>query len=144
VDAGACEAIVDALPNWFGLEEGRQACSQCVREERGLVAEERGAVVGFVTWRAATPAAAEISWLAVRPDRHRAGAGRALVEEVARQAQAAGLGVLTVWTLSARDPDPFYAATRAFYAALGFVPVAEADIWGPDNPAALLARGLTT
>jgi predicted N-acetyltransferase YhbS len=79
----------------------------------------------------------------VRPERHRRGAGRALVEEAARQAQAAGLGVLVVWTLSARHPDPHYADTRAFYAALRFVPVAEADIWGPDNPAVLLARGLT-
>jgi hypothetical protein len=48
---------------------------------------------------------------------------------------------LTVKTLSDReDPGPEYAQTRAFYLAVGFVPVAELDIWGPENPCQLLAR----
>jgi GNAT superfamily N-acetyltransferase len=140
-DADACAAIMRGLPEWFGLAEGLEACARAVRGQAGLVAvAEDGTVEGFLTWRPATAAAADITWLAVRRDRHGGGIGRALVEEAARRAAADGLAVLTVWTLSAADPDPHYAATRAFYARLGFVPVAEAEIWGPENPAVLFAR----
>ena len=130
------------LPEWFGLEEGRDKCARDVQEQRGLVVESGEAVQGFLTWRAATAAAAEITWLAVRRERHRAGCGGALVEEAAACASAAGLRVVTAWTVSDADPDPHYAVTRAFYARLGFVPVAEANLWGPENPAVLLARWL--
>lgn len=41
------------------------------------------------------------------------------------------------------DPGPEYAATRAFYLARGFRPMAELDIWGPENPCQLLGRRLT-
>jgi hypothetical protein len=47
-----------------------------------------------------------------------------------------------VKTLSEREPYPPYAETRAFYRANGFEPVEELDIWGPENPALLLARPL--
>jgi GNAT superfamily N-acetyltransferase len=139
-DAADCAEILAGLPEWFGLEEGRDRCARDVQEQPGLVAESGGAVQGFLTWREATAAAAEITWLAVRRERHRAGFGRSLVEEAAACASAAGLRVVTAWTVSDADPDPHYAATRAFYARLGFVPVAEANLWGPDNPAVLLAR----
>ena len=46
-------------------------------------------------------------------------------------------------TLAASDPDPNYAATRAFYAALGFLPLEELpQVWGPENPCLLLVRTL--
>jgi hypothetical protein len=47
-----------------------------------------------------------------------------------------------VKTLSDRsDPGPEYAETRAFYLAMGFVPVAEVDP-DPVNPIQLLALPL--
>ena len=51
--------------------------------------------------------------------------------------------LLTVKPLSSADPDPGYAATRRFYEAEGFLPVAELPLhWGPDNPCLLMARVL--
>jgi len=42
-----------------------------------------------------------------------------------------------------RDPDPGYARTRAFYAAMGFEPLEEiVQVWGPDNPCLLLVKRL--
>jgi GNAT superfamily N-acetyltransferase len=141
-DAAGCDAVVAALPEWFAIESGRRDCARAVRAEDGLVAVRGEDVVGFVTWRRATPVATEITWLAVHPEHHRQGVGRALVEALVARAPATGARVLTAWTLSERAPDPDYARTRAAYAAMGFLPVAEAEIWGPENPAVLLLRPL--
>ena len=35
-----------------------------------------------------------------------------------------------------------YAQTRAFYEAMGFTPLMELDIWGPENPALLYVRSV--
>ena len=56
--------------------------------------------------------------------------------------RADGAAFLLVKTLSDRHPDPGYAQTRAFYRAVGFVPVMDLDIWGPENPALLLVRAI--
>ena len=53
-----------------------------------------------------------------------------------------GTRFVAVKTLSDRDPYPPYAETRAFYEAIGFTPLMDLDIWGPDNPALLLVRSL--
>ena len=46
-------------------------------------------------------------------------------------------------TLSAAHPDPGYAGTRAFYAAVGFVPLMELpDLWDPGNPCLVMVKAL--
>ena len=140
-DAEACDAIVAGLPDWFGLEEGIREAAAAVRAHEGLVAEEGGVVIGFLTLVDPYPTTSEISWMAVRADRRRTGVGRELLEAAADRLRSRGVRILTVKTLSDRaDPGPEYAQTRAFYLACGFVPVAELDIWGPQNPCQLLAR----
>ncbi|HSL11665.1 MAG TPA: GNAT family N-acetyltransferase [Actinomycetota bacterium] len=140
-DADACDAIVAGLPDWFGNEDGIRQAAEAVRTHDGLVADESGQVVGFLTLVHPYPTTSEISWMAVRRDHHRTGVGRALVAGAVDHVAARGVRLLTVKTLSDReDPGPEYAQTRAFYLAVGFVPVAELDIWGPQNPCQLLAR----
>ena len=73
--------------------------------------------------------------MAVLPEQHRRGIGRALVERAAAYARAEGLTLLHVKTLAPSDPDPGYAATRRFYEAVGFMPLEELpQVWGPENP----------
>ena len=140
-DADACDAIVAGLPDWFGNERGIRDAATAVRNHEGSVAEDAGEVVGFLTLVHPYPTTSEISWLAVRRDRHRTGVGRGLVDAALETLAERGVRLLTVKTLSDReDPGPEYAQTRAFYLATGFVPVAELDIWGPENPCQLLAR----
>jgi ribosomal protein S18 acetylase RimI-like enzyme len=138
-DADACDAIVRELAEWFGVEEGVADCGRAVRTQAGLVALDEDRVIGFLTY-APSGDAWEITWMAVHPDRRRMGFGRSLISTM-----AAGLppgDTIVVKTLSDRDgdPGPAYAATRRFYRALGFTPVAELDIWGPDDPCQVLAR----
>jgi GNAT superfamily N-acetyltransferase len=142
-DAEACDAIVASLREWFGIDDSIRDAANAVRSQEGLVAEEDGVVVGFLTLVHPYPTTSEISWMAVRRDRHRTGVGVMLVNATAERLRRRGVRLLTVKTLSDReDPGPEYAQTRAFYLATGFMPVAELDIWGPRNPCQLLARPL--
>ena len=145
LDAQTCDAIVAGLPAWFGNADGIVECATAVRAHDGLVAVERDAVVGFVTFEERSRAGWEITWMAVRADRRACGLGSALVEELGN-ALPADAEMLFVKTLSDRDgdPGPEYAATRAFYLARGFRPMAELDIWGLENPCQLLGRRLTS
>ena len=139
-DAGACDAIVAGLADWFGLEEGVREAATVVRTHEGFVADDGDGVVGFLTLAHPYPTTSEISWMAVRRDRHRTGVGTQLLEAAAELLRTRGVRLLTVKTLSDReDPGVEYAQTRAFYLGSGFVPVAELDIWGPRNPCQLLA-----
>jgi GNAT superfamily N-acetyltransferase len=140
-DADACDAIVRGLPDWFAVAEGIEECAAAVRSHEGLVASDEIGVSGFLTYERRASTWWEITWIATRADRRGTGVGTRLIDELIGglpdDAQA-----LLVKTLSDRDgdPGPEYTATRAFYLARGFVPVAELDIWGPENPCQVLAR----
>jgi GNAT superfamily N-acetyltransferase len=141
-DADACDAIVASLPAWFGIEEGILDCAAAVRSQPGLVAEVDGAVAGFLTVTRPYERTPEISWMAVHAGHRRRGIGRALVGALGDRLRAEGDRLVLVKTLSDRtDPGPEYAETRAFYLGLGFLPLAELDLF-PDNPIQLLGLPL--
>ena len=145
-DAQGCDAVVLTLPYHFGHEGGRAECARAVRSQSGLVAVEDDKVVGFLTLKRHGPRSAEITWMAVRADRRRSGIGRGLVDRTVADLTTGGVEVLSVLTLAAsvaeeRDSDN-YADTRAFYEALGFVPLRELLLDGWDDPAVILARTL--
>lgn len=139
VDAAACDAIVKGLPAWFGAAQGIADCAVAVRSQAGLVADDDHGVGGFLTWEV-RDGIAEITWMAVRANARRRGLGRALLGALVDRLRIDGVGELRVKTLSSRDPYPPYGETRAFYLANGFEAIAELDVWGPENPAVLLAR----
>ncbi|MBI3676906.1 MAG: GNAT family N-acetyltransferase [Proteobacteria bacterium] len=139
----ACADILAALPHWFGIAESTAAYVRDVEAMPMFGAEENGAVVGFVALKLHTPFAAEIHVLGVVPDFHRRGLGRALVLRAEDFLRERAIRFFTVKTLSPADPDPSYAATRAFYAALGFVPLEEfPTLWSAQNPALMMIKVL--
>lgn len=106
-------------------------------------AVEAGKTIGFLALKQHTPHAFEIHVMGVKPEHHRSGIGRALVEAAASYARQRGARFLTVKTLSARDPDPNYKKTRDYYEAMEFVPLEEfPTLWNPENPALMLIRTL--
>ncbi len=143
-DAQACDAIVAGLPGWFGNEQGIRDCAAAVRSQEGFVATGAGGeVTGFVTYEPREAGEAEITWMAVRSDRRRSGIGAALLDALCARLARDGIRSLLVKTLSDRDgPYEEYDQTRTFYLAMGFERVAELDIWGPENPALLMAKPL--
>ena len=103
-----------------------------------------GEVVGALLIRRHYPESAEIHLLAVDPQLHRRGVGRALVEAVERDLVASGARMLQVKTLGPSYRDEHYARTLAFYRAMVFVPLQELnDLW-PDNPCLILVKSLAT
>jgi GNAT superfamily N-acetyltransferase len=150
----AAGLILRALPGWFGIEASVHEYIRAAEElETFVVIVSRPAcggrelrpdqVLGFVTLRETSEDALELHVMGVLPSWHRRGAGRALVERAATYARAEGYRLLHVKTLAPSDPDPGYAATRAFYLSLGFRPLEVLpQVWGPENPCLLLVRPL--
>lgn len=142
--AAVALAVMSALPRWFGLEEPIRGYVEAARNWPTFVAEEEGDhVVGFLTLKQHTPYASEIIAIGVMPDRHRHGAGRLLVETAAAVAKDRSEQLLQVKTLGPSHPSEPYARTRAFYAALGFLPLEETTaLWGEANPCLTMIKPL--
>jgi GNAT superfamily N-acetyltransferase len=137
------EDILRALPEWFGLEQALIEYARVADELPTFVAARGKEAVGFLTLRPTSADAVEVHVMAVLPGEHRRGVGRALVERAATYARAGGCALIHVKTLAPSDPDENYAGTRAFYAALGFLPLEELpQIWGAENPCLLMVRAL--
>lgn len=137
-----CEATLRALPEWFGIES---ALLDYARDTRALptwIAERDGAAVGFITIRIHNPLAAEIHCMAVRPEHHRAGVGRAMVRLVEKHCRSLGAQLLQVKTLGPSRPDAYYAQTRRFYESMGFTPLEEIKGLWPGNPCLILVKTL--
>ena len=140
-----CERILRGLPDWFGIEESNRQYIADLATMPTLVAADAGGVLGFLTSRGHNPAAAEIHVIAVRRDTHRRGVGRALLAALEEQLTADGVRLLHVKTLGPSHPDPSYARTRSFYAAMGFLPLEETTaFWGEDQPCLVMVKVLAS
>jgi predicted N-acetyltransferase YhbS len=142
-DIPQCEAILRDLSEWFGHEAAVLQLVDDMARLPGLVAEEDGEVFGFVVLHGQTAEASELHVLAVRRDWHRQGIGRALLKEAEADLTARGVELLEVKTLGPSSDDPNYAKTRAFYAAMGFLPLEETSaFWGQEQPALIMVKPL--
>ena len=83
-----------------------------------------------------------MSWASC-PRGSTAGSAARSSTRAASYARSESFSLLHVKTLAPSHPDPGYAATRAFYAAVGFRPLEELpQVWGPENPCLLMVRPL--
>lgn len=136
-----CERILRALPDWFGLESAIRGYVREAGELPGYVALVAGQEVGYMALKPHATWSLEIQVMGVLRGCQRHGVGRALVEAARAHARAGGFAYLSVKTLAPSHPDPGYAATRAFYIAMGFSPLEELPtLWGADNPALLMLQ----
>jgi N-acetylglutamate synthase-like GNAT family acetyltransferase len=127
---------MQTLSDWFGYEPGLADCANAVRSQRGWVAEDDGTVIGFATWQERTSATAEVTWMAVERRHRDAGTGTALIEALCMDLRDRGFKlVLAMTSARAKEPDTGpdpYESTRAFWAARGFHPLIELDLWETD------------
>lgn len=138
-----CDKILSKLPDWFGpysvYEEYLDDLES--RPVFGIVISDT--VVGIMVLSETSEATMDIHLMAVMPDEHRKGMGRALVRHAERFARANGKRFLTVKTLGPSHTNDAYPKTHAFYRAVGFEPVEEyADFWGEGYPMLLLCKWL--
>jgi XTP/dITP diphosphohydrolase len=141
--AEIARSILAALPDWFGLPDAVERYVALARAEPILVASRGGRAIGFALGRRTSPAAAEIHVIAVLPGEHRSSIGERLVERIERDMLGEGIEFLTVKTLAPSVDYPPYAATRAFYRALGFRPIETFPaLWSPEDPCLFMAKAL--
>ena len=112
-------AILEALPEWFGIPEARE---NYIRESAGQImlgAMENGETKGFLCLKETGKATLEIAVMGVRKECHRQGIGTALVEAAKQRAREMGYSFLQVKTVQiGRYPE--YDATNRFYLRCGF------------------------
>jgi len=139
----ACEPILRALPEWFGIEEATQQYIRDIDQLPTLLARLDGEVVGFLTIKQHTECAGEIHVMGVRQDVQRRGIGRALLVKAEEHLTKRGVEYLQVKTLSPARPNEHYRRTREFYAAMGFRPLEEFPLlWGEANPCLQMVKKL--
>ena len=139
--AGVCLPIIRALPDWFGLETAIQGYAREIDALPTWLSASDGQVVGFLSLKQHNPYSAEVYVMGVRPEAQGGGIGRALVQAAEAYARGQGVEYLQVKTLGPSNPDPGYAGTRRFYAAMGFRPLEEfTRIWDEHNPCLVLVK----
>jgi GNAT superfamily N-acetyltransferase len=141
-EAPLCEQIMRSLPEWCGIEEAIVSYALDLVAMETWVAAREGGIQGFITLRRHNPHSGEIQVLAVRREWHRKGIGRLLVRELEDRLIRDGMAYLQVKTLGPSRESAPYAATRAFYGSLGFVPLEENRLWGEVNPCQVFVRHL--
>ncbi|MAU13761.1 MAG: hypothetical protein CL607_28350 [Anaerolineaceae bacterium] len=77
--AGVCRPILLALPAWFGIESANQHYLEYVDANPTFIAYNGDTATGFLSLAQPFPQSAEIYVMAVHPEHHRQGVGRALV-----------------------------------------------------------------
>lgn len=138
-----CRRLLNELPDWFAIQEAIDEYVVKAEQATAVVAIVDGRDVGLLTLVSHTPFAAEIDVMAVRPDYHRRGLGRAMVDRAERLLALDGVEYLQVKTLADTVEYEPYAGTRAFYAACGFRPLQVfPDLWDPENPALQFVKRL--
>ena len=112
-------AILEALPEWFGIPEARE---DYIRESAGqimLASSEDGETKGFLCLKETGKDTLEIAVMGVRKEYHRQGIGAALVQDAKQRAQEMSYSFLQVKTVQmGRYPE--YDATNRFYLRCGF------------------------
>jgi len=143
-DPATVERLLRSLPQWFGIESAIESYVGDAATMPTYLAHADDAVgaVGVVLVARHYPTAAEIHLMAVAPEYHRRGVGRAVLAAVEADLAADGVRFLQVKTLGPSRPDADYDRTRAFYTAVGFTPLEElADLW-PGNPCLIMVKSL--
>jgi ribosomal protein S18 acetylase RimI-like enzyme len=145
IEAGeetACEAVLRALPDWFGIEAALVQYVRDLADSETLVAVAGGQVVGFLALRHHNKYSSEIYVMGVSPEYHGAGIGRALIETAEALLQARWIEYLQVKTLGPSRFNRSYERTRRFYERLGFRPLEENNLWGEMNPCLVMVKWL--
>jgi ribosomal protein S18 acetylase RimI-like enzyme len=141
-DVAACERILRALPEWFGIEESLLQYVRNLSHLEAFVAEASEGVVGFVSLRTHNRFSVEIDAIAVRPDDHGRGVGRAMIKHVEGTLRSRAVEFLQAKTLGPSRPNEHYERTRGFYEHLGFRALEENHLWGAVNPCLIMVKFL--
>ncbi len=135
-------AILNELPDWFGIESAIKDYVEQVKQYPMIVWEDNE-VLGFVSIRETSAYAIDIYVMGILEKAHRKGIGRKLIAEVKTYGIQQGYRYLTVKTLDPLRESEAYKRTRLFYESVGFVKLETfPTLWDKSNPCLLLIMNI--
>jgi len=138
-----CNAILRALPDWFGIETAIIGYINDTRAMSFYAAYANGAAIGFAAVKNHNPYTSEVYVMGILPEHHNKGIGRALIDFCEAYCADKGSEFLTVKTLDEAREDEGYEKTRLFYLAMGFRPLEVFPLlWDESNPCLFMAKYL--
>lgn len=111
--------ILEALPDWFGIEESREHYIADSAEQPFFAVAADGRAVGFLCLKETGRDTVELAVMGVLKEYHRHGIGRELFEAAKKRAARDGYSFMQVKTVQMGRYDE-YDATNRFYLSLGF------------------------
>ena len=142
--SGICNAILRALPSWFGIEPAIVDYSEKVKNMPFYVAYDKNKPIGFVAIKVHNPYTAEVCVMGILKEYHRQGIGKKLIEQCEAYCKKNMIEFLTVKTLDESAESESYDKTRLFYQSVGFRPLEVFPLlWDKDNPCLFLAKIIT-
>ena len=135
-------SILEALPDWFGIPETREAY---IRQSASLpffAAYDESRPVGFLCLMETGKDTIELHVMGVLKEYHRKGVGRGLFEKARETAVQHGYSFLQVKTVQMGRYDD-YDQTNRFYLALGFKEFEVfPTLWDEQNPCQVYVMSL--
>ena len=135
-------AILEALPDWFGVPESREQYIAASADEILVTAMENGQPVGFLCLKETGKDTMELAVMGVLQPYHRRGIGRQMfrkAKEIAREQGYTFLQVKTVRMGMYEDYD----RTNLFYLSLGFKEFEVfPELWDEANPCQVYVMSL--
>ena len=134
--------ILEALIEWFEIEEGREKyIAECV-DQIFIAAKESGMNVGFLCLKETGKDTVEITVMGVLKSYQRNGIGRQLIEKAKGIALTKGYSFLQVKTVKMGKYDD-YDKTNLFYLSCGFKEFEVFPaLWDIENPCQVYVMSL--
>lgn len=134
--------ILEALPDWFAIEEGRENYIKESEEQICISASENGQAIGFLCLKETGKSTVELAVMGVLKEYHRRGIGRKLflmAKDIARDKGYSFMQVKTVQMGVYEDYDD----TNRFYLSLGFKEFEVIKtLWDEKNPCQIYVMSL--
>lgn len=127
-------AILEALPEWFGIIEAREKYILDSVGKDFFCAIEKDKVVGFLYLKQTGKDTVELAIMGVLKEYHRKGIGRALFEYAKESIKESGYSFIQVKTVK-MGMYKDYDCTNRFYISLGFKEFEVIyTLWDENNP----------
>lgn len=137
------KAILDDLPEWFGIAEAKEEYAFESKSMPFFAAIQNEKEVGFLSIKSNNIYTAEIYVMGIKKDYHRKGIGRDLFKACYGWCKEQGFEFLQVKTLDESHPDMNYRMTREYYLSMGFRPLeCFPSLWGEANPCLILIMAI--
>lgn len=134
--------ILEALPEWFEVEESREQYIEDSGEQIFVAAKDGERPVGFICLKGTGKDTAELAVMGVLKEYHRKGVGRKLFEAVKAIAERSGFSFMQVKTVEMGKYED-YDKTNLFYISLGFKEFEVfPTLWDEDNPCQIYVMAL--